>query len=175
MNTLVLGGAKSGKSLFAETLAIQSTKELVYIATAQSHDNEMEQRISLHQQRRVEQNVNWMTIDEPIALSKVIQQESFNNRLILIDCLTLWLSNLLFALDEKQRQAEIDDLFECLAGCQAELVFVSNETGLGIVPMNQLSRQFIDLSGKLHQQMAQVSDRVIMIVAGLPLVLKGSL
>ena len=175
MNTLVLGGAKSGKSLFAETLAIQSAKELVYIATAQSHDNEMEQRISLHQQRRVEQNVNWITIEEPIALSKVIQQESFNNRLILIDCLTLWLSNLLFAFDEKQRQIEIDDLFECLKNCQTDLIFVSNETGLGIVPMNQLSRQFIDLSGKLHQQIAQISDRVIMIIAGLPLVLKGSL
>ena len=175
MNTLILGGAKSGKSLFAETLAIQSAKDLVYIATAESHDNEMEQRISLHQQRRVKQNVNWITVEEPIALSKVIQQESSNNRLILIDCLTLWLSNLLFTLDEKQRQVEMDDLFGCLDNCQADLVFVSNETGLGIVPMNQLSRQFIDLSGSLHQQMAQVSDRVIMTIAGLPLVLKGSL
>ena len=175
MNTLVLGGAKSGKSLFAETLAIQSAKELVYIATAQSHDNEMEQRISLHKQRRVEQNVNWITVEEPITLSKVIQQESSNNRLILIDCLTLWLSNLLFTLDENQRQTEMDYLFGCLESCSADLIFVSNETGLGIVPMNQLSRQFIDLSGSLHQQMAQVSDRVIMTIAGLPLVLKGSL
>ena len=175
MNTLVLGGAKSGKSLFAETMAIQSAKELVYIATAQPHDTEMEQRISLHQQRRIKQNVNWLTVEEPTALAKVIQQESFNNRLILIDCLTLWLSNLLYTCDEKQQQTEINDLFSCVENCKADLIFVSNETGLGIVPMNQLSRQFIDLSGSLHQQMAKLSDRVIMTIAGLPLVLKGSI
>ncbi|HIO92223.1 MAG TPA: bifunctional adenosylcobinamide kinase/adenosylcobinamide-phosphate guanylyltransferase [Leucothrix mucor] len=175
MNTLILGGAKSGKSLFAETLAIQSGKKLVYIATAQAGDNEMKQRILLHQQRRAEQNVVWLNIEEPTALSKVIKQYSTNNRLILIDCLTLWLSNLLFSLNEKQRQMEIDALLECLPSCQADMFFVSNETGLGIVPMNQLSRQFIDLSGSLHQQIAQVSDRVIMTIAGLPLVLKGSL
>ncbi len=174
MNTLVLGGAKSGKSLFAETLAIQSGKELVYIATAQSHDNEMEQRISLHQQRRVEQNVNWITVEESIALAKVIQQESSYSRLILIDCLTLWMSNLLVSLNEDKQQTEIEALFTCLEKCPSDLIFVSNETGLGVVPMNHLSRQFIDLSGSLHQRMARCSDRVIMTIAGLPLVLKGS-
>ncbi len=173
MNRLILGGAKSGKSLFAETLALRSQKELVYIATAQAHDDEMKQRIKTHQQRRLNQHLKWINREEPIALSSVIQQESSNNRLILIDCLTLWLSNLLSGLSEKQRQAEIDDLFECIVNCSSDLIFVSNETGLGIVPMNQLSRQFIDLSGSLHQRMAQVSDCVIMTIAGLPLVLKG--
>lgn len=180
MKTLILGGAKSGKSLFAENLAIQSQKKLVYIATAEAHDGEMEQRILSHQQRRIDQLVEWRTIEEPIALAKVLKHLSHinqakNDQLILIDCLTLWLSNLLFKLEEKQRQAEINALLDFLADCQMDVIFVSNETGLGIVPMNQLSRQFIDLAGDLHQRMAVVSDRVILTVAGLPMALKGKL
>jgi adenosylcobinamide kinase/adenosylcobinamide-phosphate guanylyltransferase len=180
MKTLILGGAKSGKSLFAENLAIQSQKKLIYIATAEAHDNEMERRILSHQQRRLDQTVGWHTIEEPIALAKVLKHlssvnQANNNQLILIDCLTLWLSNLLFDLEEKQRQLEINALLDFLFDCQMDVIFVSNETGLGIVPMNQLSRQFIDLAGDLHQRMATVSDRVILMVAGLPMVLKGKL
>ena len=180
MKTLILGGAKSGKSLFAENLAIQSQKRLIYIATAEAQDGEMEQRILSHQQRRIDQAVEWQTIEEPIALAKVLKHlsrlnQAKNDQLILIDCLTLWLSNLLFRLEEKQRQVEIHALLDFLADCQMDVIFVSNETGLGIVPMNQLSRQFIDLAGDLHQRMAAVSDRVILTVAGLPMVLKGKL
>ena len=180
MKTLILGGAKSGKSLYAEKLAIRSQKKLVYIATAQAHDNEMEQRIYLHQQRRVEQGVEWQTIEEPLALTKVLQQLSKdnqvnNNYLILIDCLTLWLSNLLFQFNQQQQQKEIATLLDYLSSCSMDIIFVSNETGLGIVPMNQLSRQFIELAGDLHQKIAYFSDRVILTVAGLPLVLKGTL
>ena len=180
MKTLILGGAKSGKSLFAENLAIQSQKKLVYIATAQAHDSEMAQRISSHQQRRTEQAVEWLTIEEPIALVKALQQleshqQGRSNQLVLIDCLTLWLSNLLCSLNKKQQQTEINNLIDFLSDCQMDLVFVSNETGLGIIPMNQLSRQFIDLAGNLHQHMAKICDHVILTVAGLPLVLKGTL
>lgn len=180
MKTLILGGAKSGKSLYAENLAIQSKKKLVYIATAQAHDSEMAQRISLHQQRRTQQGVEWLTIEEPMALVKVLQQLECNqqdgcNSLILIDCLTLWLSNLLCNLTKEQQQTEISDLLDFLLPCQIDMIFVSNETGLGIIPMNQLSREFIDLAGSLHQRIAQVCDRVIFTVAGLPLVLKGTL
>ena len=180
MKTLILGGAKSGKSLFAENLAIQSQKRLIYIATAEAQDGEMEQRILSHQQRRIDQAVEWQTVEEPIALAKVLKHlsrlnQAKNDQLILIDCLTLWLSNLLFRLEEKQRQIEIHALLDFLADCQMDVIFVSNETGLGIVPMNQLSRQFIDLAGDLHQRMAAVSDRVILTVAGLPMVLKGKL
>ncbi len=180
MKTLILGGAKSGKSLYAETLAIQSQKKLVYIATAQAGDKEMQQRISLHQQRRVAQDVKWRTIEEPLALTKVLQQlakdsQINNNYLILIDCLTLWLSNLLCQFNQQQQQKEMTRLLNYLPSCAMDIIFVSNETGLGIVPMNQLSRQFIELSGDLHQKIAHLSERVILTVAGLPLVLKGTL
>lgn len=180
MITLVLGGAKSGKSLYAENLAIQSQRELVYIATAQSYDNEMEQRIASHQQRRVEQKVGWLTIEEPIALASTVERlatesQDKNNQLILIDCLTLWLSNLLCQRNKDQQQAEIEALLHFLCNGSMDVVMVSNETGLGIIPMNQLSREFIDLAGNLHQQIAAVSDAVILTVAGLPLVLKGTL
>ena len=180
MKTLILGGAKSGKSLYAENMAIQSKKNLVYIATAQGYDGEMKQRIVTHQQRRIAQGVEWLTIEEPIALATVLQQlnndqENNNNCLILIDCLTLWLSNLLCNLNQKQQQIEINALQDFLSTCQIDVIFVSNETGLGIVPMNQLSRQFIDLAGELHQKIALLSDNVILTVAGLPLALKGTL
>lgn len=180
MNTLILGGAKSGKSLFAENLAIQSQKKLTYIATAQAYDGEMEQRISSHQQRRLAQAVSWRTIEEPIALADVLRQLSStfsikNKQLVLIDCLTLWLSNLLLNLNKKQQQREVNAVFDVLADYQHDVIFVSNETGLGIVPANQLSRQFIDLAGELHQRMAIQSDRVMLTVAGLPLILKGTL
>ena len=182
MITLVLGGAKSGKSLYAENIAIQSQKELIYIATAQAYDNdnEMNQRIVLHQRRRAEQNVNWHTIEEPIALANLLKQlnkkaQADNNYLILIDCLTLWLSNLLCKLDQEQQRLEIDAFLDLLSHSQMDIILVSNETGLGIVPMNQLSRQFIDLAGSLHQKIALLADRVILTVAGLPLALKGIL
>ncbi len=180
MITLVLGGAKSGKSLYAEKIAIQSQKKLIYIATAQAYDNEMEQRIILHQHRRIEQNVNWHTIEEPIALANLLEQfnkkvQTDNHYLVLIDCLTLWLTNLLCKLDQEQRQLEIDAFLDLLSHSQLDIILVSNETGLGIVPMDQLSRQFIDLAGSLHQQIALLADRVILTVAGLPLTLKGIL
>jgi adenosylcobinamide kinase/adenosylcobinamide-phosphate guanylyltransferase len=180
MKTLVLGGAKSGKSLFAENLAIQSQKKLTYIATAQPYDGEMAQRISSHQQRRLEQAVHWETIEEPIALARTLKQltstiDIKNKQLVLIDCLTLWLSNLLLNLNKKLQQIEINAVFDVLVDYPSDVIFVSNETGLGIVPANQLSRQFIDIAGELHQRMATRSDRVILTVAGLPLILKGTL
>lgn len=175
MNTLVLGGAKSGKSLFAENLAIASQKGLVYIATGEAQDDEMEERIHLHQQRREQQQVSWCDVEEPITLANTIDQESHHSRLILVDCLTLWLSNLLLRLNEQEQELEIEALLNVLSNCESEVVLVSNETGLGIVPMNKLSRQFIDKAGMLHQKIAAISDRVVLVVAGLPVVVKGTL
>ena len=171
MKQLVLGGMKSGKSRLAETLAKNSNKKVIYIATSNANDKEMLLRVEKHQAYRPD---SWQTIEEPIKLTETLKQCANENTCILIDCLTLWLTNLLMKEDTSLLQAEVANLLETLSGLPGHIIFVSNETGLGIIPMGELTRQFCDEAGLLHQEIATICDRVIFTVAGLPHVLKGN-
>ncbi|RLU03710.1 MAG: bifunctional adenosylcobinamide kinase/adenosylcobinamide-phosphate guanylyltransferase [Ketobacter sp.] len=169
MIELILGGARSGKSRLAEKRALASGKQVIYVATAQNLDGEMGARIDHHQSRRP---ASWTTVEEPVDLGQTLAKVDSPDTVILIDCLTLWVSNLL-CLDngshfEKHKQA----LLAALPQLQSDLIVVSNETGMGIVPMGELSRRFVDESGWLHQELAALSDRVTLVVAGLPHQLK---
>jgi adenosylcobinamide kinase/adenosylcobinamide-phosphate guanylyltransferase len=181
--TLILGGDRSGKSACAERLATQSGKEVIYIATATAGDQEMAARIARH---RAARPGHWMTVEAPIALGEQLRLLSSPNRLILVDCLTLWLSNLMFsggehypevgdialpALFHEQRELLVSAITEC-AG---DVILVSNEVGLWIMPMGAISRRFMDEQGRLNQVMASICDRAVFVAAGLPLVLKGTL
>lgn len=172
MKTLILGGIKSGKSRLAEQLAVDSGLEVVYIATATAGDEEMEQRIARHREQRPE---HWRLVEEPLNLSAVLRREAKADRCLLVDCLTLWLTNLLCADNAQTLRSSLDALPELLPELPGEQIFVSNETGLGIIPDNILSRRFLDLAGPLHQDMAKQCDQVILTVAGLPHLLKGEL
>ena len=178
---LVLGGARSGKSTYAEAAAYQlysdrkiasttgqaTAAKLIYLATATAGDAEMSERIDHHKQRR---NEDWQLIEEQLDIANIVRAAS-SDTTILIDCLTLWLSNCLYkGVWLTQRNA----LIEALKTSNANIVMVSNEVGSGIVPMGELSRQFVDESGWLHQQIASIADKVDLIVAGLPLSLKDS-
>lgn len=170
MQTLILGGARSGKSRYAEQLALQSQKAVVYIATAQAQDAEMQTRIAHHQASRP---AEWLTIEEPLALATTLAAQAQPNRLLLVDCLTLWLTNLLGLDDNEQRlKTELQALYAVLPQLTGELLLVSNETGLGIVPLGELTRRYVDEAGRMHQQLAAHMQQVIFMVAGLPLVLK---
>ena len=173
--SLILGGARSGKSRYAEKLAVQSGKKLIYIATATVFDDEMQHRVEQHKTDR--QNQDWTTIEEPIALADAIKKNDNCESVILVDCLTLWLNNLLAISDtdnQKTRlEAEVTALINTLNTIQGMVIFVSNEVGQGIVPLGELSRQFVDEAGRLHQQLAQKVDHVVLMVAGLPLIVKA--
>lgn len=180
--TLVFGGARSGKSAYAERLAIGSGKEVVYIATARAGDGEMASRIQQHRRQRP---AEWLTVEEPLALADAVLRHCAPGRLVLVDCLTLWLSNLMFSdgadypdvgeialppLFHQQRQ----QLLRALESVEGDLVLVSNEVGMGIVPYGAISRSFTDESGRLNQAVAAACDRVAFVAAGLPLMLKGA-
>ncbi len=168
MITLLTGGARSGKSQKALDLA-QGKEPQTLIATAQALDEEMAQRIALH---RAERGANWHVIEEPLALAQAIQATAPKSAVVLVDCLTLWLSNL-FGESEKRRKQEIYDLLSLLnRPLPGELIFVTNELGLGLVPTEALSRRFRDEMGRLNQEIAQRADRVLFMVSGLPLTLK---
>ena len=165
--TLVLGGTRSGKSAYGERLILAAQPERpLYIATGQALDDEMAERIRRHRQAR---GVHWETLEEPIDLIGALTVH--RNRAILVDCLTLWLSNLLLAEQDIARQREM--LVAAVAGLGGPVVLIANEVGLGIVPDNALARRFRDEAGWLNQALAQVCDRVIFMAAGLPLVMKG--
>jgi adenosylcobinamide kinase/adenosylcobinamide-phosphate guanylyltransferase len=179
--TLVLGGARSGKSGYAERLAIESGKEVVYIATATASDTEMAARIRHH---RAGRPTEWITVEEPLALGNQLLRWSSPERLILVDCLTLWLGNLLFSSGEQFPEVGViplpalfheqqDMLASALTRCSSDVVLVSNEVGMGILPVGAISRCFMDEQGRLNQAMAALCDRAILVTAGLPLVLKG--
>ena len=172
MRSLILGGARSGKSALAERLAHQSGREVVYIATAQAHDGEMADRIAHHRARRP---AHWRTVAAPLALSAALNEHARADRFVLVDCLTLWMSNLLGDAAPDRLGAERDALLEILPSLPGEIVLVSNEVGLGIVPMGELTRRFVDESGRLHQSLASRCERVVFVAAGLPLALKGTL
>lgn len=169
MVELILGGARSGKSALAERRAAASGLEVVYIATATAGDDEMRARIEQHQQDRPQ---DWSVIEEPVALAAVLQREAGAGRCLLVDCLTLWLSNCLFA-QPSCWAAEYQRLCDLLPTLPGRVILVSNETGLGVVPMGQMSREFVDESGRLHQKIAALAGRVTLTVAGLPMTLKG--
>ena len=165
----VLGGARSGKSRFAEerTCAF-AAKEKVYVATAECRDEEMESRIALHRARR---GADWTTIEAPHRLPETLSAEASGDRAVLVDCLTLWLTNHLLA--EADLGQQVAELTRALAASPAALYVVSNEVGQGIVPDNALARRFRDEAGWMNQAVAAAADRAVLVAAGLPLVLKG--
>jgi adenosylcobinamide kinase / adenosylcobinamide-phosphate guanylyltransferase len=166
--TLVLGGARSGKSLYAENLIVALPPPWTFVATAQAGDAEMAERIAAHRSRR---GKDWQTVEATHDLSAALAAVATDNP-VLLDCLTLWLSNRMLAGAELD--AEIACLAAALAGRMAPVVIVSNEVGSGIVPGNALSRRFRDMQGRLNQQMAARADRVVLMVAGLPVVVKDA-
>lgn len=170
MISLILGGARSGKSRYAEQLASRSQLPVLYIATATALDAEMAARIAHHQQQRPSE---WQLCECPLQLAEALAQESKKNQCILVDCLTLWLNNQLFAQPQQDFAQLFNQLLESLQGASAEIIFVANEVGLGVIPLGEISRQFVDEAGRLNQQLAKVADSVVFIAAGLPLYLKG--
>ena len=171
MLQLILGGARSGKSRLAEKLAAESGCAVTYIATSQPLDGEMNERVRHHRERRPE---HWALIEEPIELARVLRDNARADACLLVDCLTLWLTNLLMLEDPQRLSTERDALLECLAELPGEIVFVSNETGMGVVPLGELTRRYVDEAGWLHQALAERCQRVVLTVAGLPLTLKGT-
>lgn len=180
--TLVFGGARSGKSAYAERLAAEAGKEVVYIATAAAGDAEMAARIAQHQAQRP---AHWRTVEQPLALAAALAEWRAPQRLVLVDCLTLWLSNLMFSDGTQYPEvgtielparfhAERAALLAELAVERGDVVLVSNEVGMGIVPWGALSRSYADEAGRLNQAVAAACDRVAFVAAGLPLMLKGA-
>ncbi|MGK9064399.1 bifunctional adenosylcobinamide kinase/adenosylcobinamide-phosphate guanylyltransferase [Stutzerimonas chloritidismutans] len=170
MLDLILGGARSGKSRLAERLASASGLAVTYIATSQPLDGEMAARIAQHRARRP---AAWALVEEPLALATTLRQHAHQDSCLLVDCLTLWLTNLLMFEDSARLVEERDALLDCLAALPGRVVMVSNETGLGVVPLGELSRRYVDEAGWLHQAIAARADRVVFTVAGLPMILKG--
>ncbi|MCU4638645.1 bifunctional adenosylcobinamide kinase/adenosylcobinamide-phosphate guanylyltransferase [Acinetobacter courvalinii] len=169
MLQLILGGARSGKSRLAEQIAKDSGLSVIYMATAQALDAEMQQRIAHHQQQRP---AHWQVLEESIYLADQLLQLDQPNQLILVDCLTLWLTNLLLAEDQALQQQQVQKLFAVLPQLHSQIILVSNETGLGVVPMGEISRRFVDEAGRLHQALGQLAHKVMFCVAGFPMILK---
>ncbi|MNP04706.1 Bifunctional adenosylcobalamin biosynthesis protein CobP [compost metagenome] len=170
MLELILGGARSGKSRLAERLAADSGLAVTYIATSQALDGEMSERIAGHRARRP---ADWGLVEEPLELARVLREQARAERCLLVDCLTLWLTNLLMLEDDARLRSEREVLLECLAELPGRIILVSNETGLGVVPLGELTRRYVDEAGWLHQAVAERSQRVLFSIAGLPMVLKG--
>jgi adenosylcobinamide kinase/adenosylcobinamide-phosphate guanylyltransferase len=167
---LITGGARSGKSTFAEDLACRlcpDSSGRCYIATAEVTDDEMKARIERHRERR---EGKFRTVEAPVELGKAITENSSKAGVILVDCLTVWTNNLLYYGKEEER----GKLVAALKDSKCDVVLVTNETGMGIVPANELSRRFRDLAGFINQDVAAVSDTVVLMVCGLPLYVKGA-
>ena len=165
--TLVLGGARSGKSRHAEQLVLASGLEPVYLATAEALDAEMAARIRAH---RAQRGPAWRTVEVPLELVGALTGECAAGRAVLVDCLTLWLTNLM--VQERPVDAEIERLLEVLPRLPGVLVLVSNEVGQGVVPVAAMARAFVDHAGCLHQRLAERVDTVVLMTAGLPQRLK---
>lgn len=168
MRQLILGGARSGKSRLAQERATAMNKPVVYIATADAGDAEMVQRIALHKRNRP---AEWAVREVPFQLPATLADLSGSGKTVLVDCLTLWLTNLLMK-DVAVMQQGMSDLVAAVTAFKGDLILVSNEVGWGIVPMGELSRQFQDNTGRLHQDLAQIVERVTLSVAGIPLDVK---
>ncbi len=167
--TLVLGGAASGKSAWAEAAAVETGLPRIYIATAQAFDDEMAAKIAAHRQQR---GAGWQTIEAPHDLPVVLAQAPAGH-VVLVDCATMWLSNRLLAAADLD--AECAGLLTALTDCASPVIIVSNEVGQGIVPDTALGRRFREAQGRLNRQIATHADRVVAVIAGLPLALKGDL
>ncbi|MFW9269983.1 bifunctional adenosylcobinamide kinase/adenosylcobinamide-phosphate guanylyltransferase [Pseudomonas sp. D2-30] len=171
MLQLILGGARSGKSRLAEKLAASTGLPVTYIATSQPLDGEMNERVAQHRARRP---AEWALVEEPLALARVLEENAAHDQCLLVDCLTLWLTNLLMLDDADRLVAEREALLDCISALPGEVIFVSNETGMGVVPLGELTRRYVDEAGWLHQALAERCQRVVLTVAGLPLTLKGT-
>jgi adenosylcobinamide kinase/adenosylcobinamide-phosphate guanylyltransferase len=158
---LILGGARSGKSRYGESLASESPLDVQYVATARAYDSEMEKRIAQH---KVDRPSHWESIEEPLDLCGVIN--SAEAHIILVDCLTLWLMNLMDA--NRNIVDAVDEFVATLQSRTTPVILVSNEISMGVVPMGEMSRQYVDELGRLHQKIAQEADQVTLMVAGLP-------
>ena len=170
MIQFILGGARSGKSRLAEQIAQQLGKTVIYVATAQAGDAEMQARIQHHRQQRPK---TWKLCEEPLYLAQQLKVLDHPNAVILVDCLTLWMSNLLMQSADNFAEQQISALLDVLTHLQADIILVSNETGLGVVPMGEITRKFVDETGRLHQQLGGIADKVLFCVAGFPMLLKG--
>jgi adenosylcobinamide kinase/adenosylcobinamide-phosphate guanylyltransferase len=175
MLELVIGGARSGKSTYAEQCAKNYSEqnknlesEVLYIATATAGDDEMTMRIAHHKQSRPD---SWQTVEEPVKLAALLEKFNQPSNFLIVDCLTLWLTNL-FSLDPEQKQREIDSLLTTLPGITSSVIFVTNEIGMGVVPLGETTRQFVDEAGRLHQLIAGQCHRVTQMVAGIPNIIK---
>ncbi len=173
---LVLGGARSGKSKFAENLALNLGKKPALIATGEAYDEEMKNRIALHKKNR---DKKFTTYEEPVKIAKVIRENREKHDIFLVDCISLWISNLM-GMNEISEQENIENCFlelnKILAQNEKErIIFVASEVGLGIVPQNKMARNFRDYSGKFHQDLAKICTNVYFMIAGLPLSLKGEI
>lgn len=171
MAELILGGARSGKSRLAERQAADSGLAVVYIATSQPLDGEMSARVAHHRARRPD---HWSLVEEPVELARVLREHASAGTCLLVDCLTLWLTNLLMLEDDARLAAERDALLACIDELPGRVLLVSNETGLGVVPLGELTRRYVDEAGWLHQALAERCTRVTFTVAGLPMLLKGA-
>lgn len=170
MKYLVLGGVRSGKSAFAQEQVAASGKPVCYIATSQVWDDEMEKRVQQHKDNRPQE---WQLIEEPLALAAVLNGLNSPNQAVIVECFTLWLTNLLCLEDEARLQQEKAALLQAVEQFQGDLVLVSSEVGLGIMPMNALARRFGDEAGAMNQALAKLTDRVTFVAAGLPMPLKS--
>ena len=168
---LVIGGARSGKSSYAERVARESGKPVVYIATSEVRDGEMAERVKRHKAQRPEE---WTLIEEPLSLAKVLKESSRPDNCILVDCLTLWLSNCLFGETEISWPDYKSELLATLEQVPGQVILVTNEVGCGVVPMGEVSRRFVDEAGWLHQAIAKQVAKVTLVTAGLPMSLKDN-
>jgi adenosylcobinamide kinase / adenosylcobinamide-phosphate guanylyltransferase len=166
-SVLVLGGARAGKSAYAQSLAEGAARERLYLATAEAGDAEMAARIARHQAERGD---DWTTVEEPLALAASLSAAARPGRAVLVDCLTLWLSNLMLA--GRDVEAEISRLAEVIGALEGPVIFVSNEVGLSIVPETKLGRDFRDCQGRANREVARACDAVVFVAAGLPTLLK---
>jgi adenosylcobinamide kinase/adenosylcobinamide-phosphate guanylyltransferase len=184
MITLVTGGARSGKSSFAEKLCMSTSQKAIYVATAQAFDDEMKERIALHQLQRVQANYPWINVEEPYQLSKLLvdwRENSLHEEeapTVLVDCLTLWLSNILLSFEgQKDAQekviVEIQHLVDQVQRYPGHLIMVTNEVGDGIVPEYHLGRIYRDLAGSMNQAIARSCSQVFLVTVGIPIELKS--
>lgn len=169
--TLVLGGVRSGKSRYAESLARADGREVTVVATATAGDTEMAARIAAHRARRPPA---WSVVETPIHLAATLRQSCRPERFVIVDCLTLWLTNLLSSDDDRLAERETQALCELLPKLPGGVILVSNETSLGVVPTGALTRRYLDCVGALHREVADKVERVVLLIAGLPLTLKGA-
>lgn len=167
--TLIIGGARSGKSKYAEELAAKNNLSVSYVATATALDSEMETRIEHHQARRP---THWLLHECPLELAELLKIEAQKDQTILVDCLTLWINNQLYKKPLQNFSLLFSELVDTVKESRAQIIFVANEVGLGIIPLGEITRQFVDEAGRLNQQLAQAANQVVFMVAGLPMILK---